>query len=588
MFPEGISAVTSPTAGGSRSGRFSTRPGECSSGDRDASGACKRYHTQVAKATNEVPGTESWWSWSILWPSGFTADTSVFNKYGDWHPRSGSLPCQTNVSIGLDERSPGSDYPLELYVRGGASCSDYNSKTVPLGSITPGKWMKFVWHIRWSQGSDGLVELWINGVKKASVEGPNMYSYLPSGRYDVFLKQGIYTGKTTVGQTIYVDEIVRGTARKDVDNQVWSDADSEEPPAPPDSDGGGSTGGGSDGGSSSGGDSGGGSGGGSDGGSSGGGSGGGTGSSGGTRERLLLRTFQPVVEGDCSACKVALARRGVTASVGSAYEPAAYGLRDFGGPSGWSGRVWTRDMVRLAPGHESAVELSLFQVRDVNNRLVYELVADENRVITFRSPAQALSADRIDLATGVRLPLFGRARRLEVSARANDSVVVRVDGVQRLAVAGLSGATTGNQRYIRAGLMSRNGRSPAGRTYARHDGVGVSRVRWLGTRALLRPDVRIVRRPRATRDGRLRVRAAAAPRARVWIYVRGKNGGLLGATVLRAGSQGYATGRVRVRRYDKRKIRVRAAARFDLYGAKMSRKTTKTVRLSRSDRRRLG
>ena len=68
---------------------------------------------------------------------------------------------------------------------------------------------------------------------------------------------------------------------------------------------------------------------------------------------------------------------------------------------------------------------------------------------------------------------------VEVSAQANSSLVVRVDGTDRLTVTGLSGATSGNQRSLRAGIDHYDA-AGAQIVTANHTSVAVSQTTWLG------------------------------------------------------------------------------------------------------------
>ncbi len=46
-------------------------------------------------------------------------------------------------------------------------------------------WYDFVYHVKWSSGSDGYFDAWVNGVKKLSYRGPTLYSgqgVLPQAR----------------------------------------------------------------------------------------------------------------------------------------------------------------------------------------------------------------------------------------------------------------------------------------------------------------------------------------------------------------------------------------------------------------------
>ncbi len=281
---------------------------------------------------------------------------------------------------------------------------------------------------------------------------------------------------------------------------------------------------------------------------------------------------------------------GVTASLGASTEAtaAAYGLHDFGGPSGWPGRLWTRDLVRLPRGHNGTSALTLLQVRDVDDELVYELRAEADRSITFFSPSGGLAANAIEAPTGIELPQSGQARRIEVSALANDSVVVRIDGIDRTVVTDLSGASTGRPRYIRAGIVSYIGTVSPHSELVRHDGVGVSGVRWLGKRALLRPTFHHARRPKIRRHGRLSVRARTLPQSRVRFVVRGPGGRRLGAVREQANRQGWVTVRIGLRWKGQRVLRVRSTAHSTIYGDTQRQGWTRRIRLSRVEVRRLG
>lgn len=54
-----------------------------------------------------------------------------------------------------------------------------------LKTITPNKWYDFVWHIKWSTGSTGLIELWIDGEKYYSYTGKNMSSSIPYFKFGI-------------------------------------------------------------------------------------------------------------------------------------------------------------------------------------------------------------------------------------------------------------------------------------------------------------------------------------------------------------------------------------------------------------------
>ena len=493
--------------------------------------------------------------------------------------------------------------------------------------------MSFVWHFEWSQGSDGLVELWVNGVKRAAVHGANMYESLSTGLYDVYMKQGIYTGRTSLPQTVFVDDTLRGRGREDV---LRSELESLEPPSGPEpkpltvssiapSDGDsvrgmvswkaatsgdairrvnfiidgehrftdtsapftfGPAGGwntraevngehvlrleaiGANGTSAS--------------------------STidvtvANNQEMPLLSRFEQVASDACGLCTVTISQRGITASVSGLHSRAvsAYGRRDFAPPGGWPGRVWIRDVVRLPRVQAVSRAFTFFEVRDVGNELVYELVAQPDRSIALRSPAGGLTADAVVAPTEVKLPLNGAARRVEVSALADDSVLVRIDGVDRVVLTDLQGAETSYQRYIQVGVLNHQPNDSSHRTVVRHDGIGVSAARWLAQRRLLRPRLRFTKRPSILRHNRIKVRAQTAPGARVRVVVRSGRGHELATRHIQADEAGRIHGRLRIRSSKQKILRIQLRARYAVYGTAYTANKVKRVGLTRAERRRL-
>jgi hypothetical protein len=183
----------------------------------------------------------------------------------------------------------------------------------------------------------------------------------------------------------------------------------------------------------------------------------------------------------CFICTTTIVGNELEARIfgGADNRDTAYRQRDFAGAGGWGGRVWTRAVVRLPDFQSIPSNLYILQARDAAN-VVWELYARSDRSLRLRSPAGGLRSTAIDASTGVTVPFSGGVgQRLEVSALRNDSVEVRVDGTTRLTLGGLAGATTGNPRYLRAGIDRMDGSSSTTvRVYYR--GVSVSQADWLG------------------------------------------------------------------------------------------------------------
>ncbi len=199
-----------------------------------------------------------------------------------------------------------------------------------------------------------------------------------------------------------------------------------------------------------------------------------------------------VVDAGCAGCVVLVDAAGVlTATIqgGADSLDTAYGVDDFGGGSGLAGRVYVRTLLGLAAGETLAANLAVFQVRDASGALVYELYLAPDRTLRLWSPTAGLQAGSLNLSSGVVVPNDGSSTiRVEVSALANSSISVRVDDVDRISVSGLYGATTANQRYLRAGIDHYDTQTTNEPVGVSHASVAVSQAGWLGAPASSPPE----------------------------------------------------------------------------------------------------
>ncbi len=187
------------------------------------------------------------------------------------------------------------------------------------------------------------------------------------------------------------------------------------------------------------------------------------------------------IDGGCSGCSLTWNDPELTATIAGADDQAdtAVATDDVGGPSGLSGRVFTRTVFRLAPGQTLAAQLYVFHLADTSGREVFSLFVNQSRILRLSSPAGGLQSTSINASTGVTVPNDGTPVVIEVSALRDDSVVVRVDGVDRIDLGGLAGATTANPRNLSVGILRYSGTSTAPVT-VHHANVGVSTSDWLG------------------------------------------------------------------------------------------------------------
>lgn len=99
-------------------------------------------------------------------------------------------------------------------------------KVFPIGPIQKNKWVDMVYHINFSDKSDGVIEVWKSGKKVVDYRGPNCYN----DKYYPYFKAGIYKRKWNkiTQRVVYLDDVRSGNGNatykdvspsgKDLDN----------------------------------------------------------------------------------------------------------------------------------------------------------------------------------------------------------------------------------------------------------------------------------------------------------------------------------------------------------------------------------
>ena len=64
------------------------------------------------------------------------------------------------------------------------------SKIWELGAYETGKWVDWVFHMKWSYESDGVLEVWKDGELVVTKQGPNCYN----DKLGPYFKMGLYKG----------------------------------------------------------------------------------------------------------------------------------------------------------------------------------------------------------------------------------------------------------------------------------------------------------------------------------------------------------------------------------------------------------
>ena len=85
----------------------------------------------------------------------------------------------------------------------------YKLPPIPLG-----QWVDMVYHLRYSTGTDGLVEIWMNGKQVIRYSGP---AADPNAKNAFYNKIGLYRDRLKVPMTIYYDNYAMGGSMEVVD-----------------------------------------------------------------------------------------------------------------------------------------------------------------------------------------------------------------------------------------------------------------------------------------------------------------------------------------------------------------------------------
>jgi hypothetical protein len=187
-------------------------------GDSNIAGSGTNERTDLSLAPSSSycnQGQEEWWADSVMFPPSYVMPPqSAGWNWGvvfDFH-HTGSTG-QPNFEVASVPTG------LELNVAGGASIvnlpTDPGYYSVALGPVTPNVWYNFMYHIKWSSGSDGLFQAWINGQQVMNYSGPNLYV-----GETCYLKLANYHTPLGVTESVIHSRVVRGTSQAAVELTV--------------------------------------------------------------------------------------------------------------------------------------------------------------------------------------------------------------------------------------------------------------------------------------------------------------------------------------------------------------------------------
>src|SRR5437667_638687 len=167
-------ALVGPGRDGPTAVQLTTQPGDINIA---GSGANERTDLALSPSSRYCnQGQDEWWAHSLMFPPGYVPPpvASVWNwgALFDFH-NSSAGGGQPNFMVYATPTG------LELHMAGGATTvnrpSDPGYYSIAIGPITKNVWYDFVYHVKWSSGSDGLFQAWLNGKQVMNYSGPNLY-----------------------------------------------------------------------------------------------------------------------------------------------------------------------------------------------------------------------------------------------------------------------------------------------------------------------------------------------------------------------------------------------------------------------------
>ena len=150
-------------------------------------------------------GADSYVGFSLFLPNGFPyVPKQLHNAIAEWHGDSNDVQASVQLTIdsiigkhyGILNARPG--FVLALHTRAG-----YNPVMFRFGDLVTGRWVDFVFRTKWATNSTGIIEGWMDGVKRFSGLRQTWYS---GGQISMVKPQlGYYRANHSENAVLYVD-----------------------------------------------------------------------------------------------------------------------------------------------------------------------------------------------------------------------------------------------------------------------------------------------------------------------------------------------------------------------------------------------
>ena len=161
-------------------------------------------------------GVEQYWAHSILFPDDFVVPTTQAYTIFDFHNTGGAW--QANFNLAFQPQYDTTQPALLSFIGYGGSnpYSGDGRYGAIIGTIQKNVWYDFVYHVRWSSGSDGFFYGWVNGKQVLAYRGATLYSgqsvYVKLANYHMPVCNWYPGCVGDQASSIIHDRIVRGSS----------------------------------------------------------------------------------------------------------------------------------------------------------------------------------------------------------------------------------------------------------------------------------------------------------------------------------------------------------------------------------------
>jgi Polysaccharide lyase len=171
------------------------------------------YRTEVrVVAPHPIVNQEYWYAFSIYLPDDYIPDNVAWEIVAQWHAIPDSGESHTTPPLSLSTSRGIWKLNNKWTTSRITTKSNLQTRSFTFGTYARGRWTDWVFRIKWSYGTQGILEAWKDGQKVLSAKGPNTYN---DARMPYF-KMGIYKGwrpghpvGPVTRRTLYHDEFRR-------------------------------------------------------------------------------------------------------------------------------------------------------------------------------------------------------------------------------------------------------------------------------------------------------------------------------------------------------------------------------------------